>query len=94
MKRLHVHITVKDLDASIGFYKTLFGQPPSVEKDDYAKWMLDDPRVNYAISSTGSDKSGFDHLGIQVESASELVDLTGRLKAAKESVVKQKQAAC
>ena len=94
MKPLHIHVTVKDLEASIGFYKTLFDQPPSVEKDDYAKWMLDDPRVNFAISSTGSDKSGFDHLGIQVESAGELADLTGRLTEAKELVVEQKQAAC
>ena len=94
MKRLHVHVTVRNLEASIGFYKTLFGQTPSVEKDDYAKWMLDDPRVNFAISSTGSDKPGFDHLGIQVESAGELAVLTGRLKAAKKLLVEQKQAAC
>ena len=94
MKRLHVHVTVRDLEPSIGFYKTLFGRPPLVEKDDYAKWILDDPRVNFAISATGSDKPGFDHLGIEVESAGELADLTGRLKAAEESVVEQKQAAC
>ena len=94
MKRFHIHLSVADLDQATGFYSRLFGSEPSVRKDDYAKWMLDDPRVNFAISSTGSDKSGFDHLGIQVESTGELADLTGRLTEAMESVVEQKQAAC
>ena len=82
MKRLHVSLGATDLDRSVAFYSELFAAAPTVLKDDYAKWMLDDPRVNFAISSTGSDKSGFDHLGIQVESAGELADLTGRLTAA------------
>lgn len=94
MKRLHVHVTVRDLAASIAFYRTLFGAEPAVEKDDYAKWMLDDPRVNFAISTEGTGGAGFDHLGIQVESAEELSEITGRLKAAREELVEQEQAAC
>jgi len=94
MKRLHVHVTVRDLDASIAFYKTLFGDDPAVVRDDYAKWMLDDPRVNFAISTEGTGAAGFDHLGIQVENAAELADIAGRLKAASEQVVEQEQAAC
>ena len=71
MKRLHLHVSVPDLDQSIRFYATLFGVQPSVVKDDYAKWMLDDPRVNFAISDR-SPIHGVDHLGIQVERAEEL----------------------
>ena len=67
MKRLHVHIAVDDLSKSIGFYSNLFGAPPSVLKDDYAKWMLEDPKVNLAISQRDR-VAGIDHLGIQVES--------------------------
>jgi catechol 2,3-dioxygenase-like lactoylglutathione lyase family enzyme len=80
MKRLHVHIAVSDLNQSVGFYSTLFGAEPTVLKDDYAKWMLDDPRVNFAISTHGSSP-GLDHLGIQVEEAGELTEIAGRLKA-------------
>ena len=71
MKRLHVHVAVKNLEASIGFYSALFGSQPTKRKDDYAKWMLDDPRVNFAISARGA-KPGLDHLGIQAESPEEL----------------------
>jgi len=77
MKRFHVHIAVSDLAASVDFvdfYSRLFGQAPSKQQPDYAKWMLDDPRVNFAIS-TQSNKTGIDHLGIQVESAEELADI-------------------
>jgi catechol 2,3-dioxygenase-like lactoylglutathione lyase family enzyme len=81
MKRLHLHVSVPDLARSITFYATLFGAEPSVVKDDYAKWMLDDPRVNFAIS-THAQASGIDHVGIQVETAGELSELAGRLKAA------------
>ena len=81
MKRLHLHVSVPDLDQSIRFYATLFGAQPSVVKDDYAKWMLDDPRVNFAISARGRDV-GVDHVGIQVDSTGELAVLAGRLKAA------------
>jgi len=81
MKRLHLHVSVPDLSQSIQFYETLFGAPPSVVKDDYAKWMLDDPRVNFAISARDRP-AGVDHVGIQVDSAAELGELAGRLKAA------------
>lgn len=81
MKRLHVHIAVDDLEKSIGFYSTLFGAKPTKQKTDYAKWMLDDPRVNFAISSRGA-KAGIDHLGIQVEAAEELEGLRERMKKA------------
>ena len=67
MKRIHVHVGVEDLEQSIGFYSALFATEPSVVKADYAKWMLDDPRVNFAISTRGKEP-GLDHLGIQVES--------------------------
>ena len=92
MKRLHVHIIVRDLDDSIGFYKTLFDAEPSVLKDDYAKWMLDDPRVNFAISARGG-AAGINHLGIQVD-AGELAALTGRLQSAGRAVSEQSDAAC
>lgn len=81
MKRLHLHVSVPDLDQSIQFYETLFGAKPSVVKDDYAKWMLDDPRVNFAISQR-ERAAGLDHVGIQVDSNAELAELAGRLKAA------------
>src|SRR6185437_10022583 len=80
MKRLHVHVAVDNLPTSIGFYSTLFGARPSVMKDDYAKWMLDDPRVNFAISARDARTQGVDHLGIQVETDDELRELSGRLK--------------
>lgn len=66
MKRFHVHVSVDNLDANIRFYSNVFGMPPTVLKPDYAKWMVDDPRVNFAISKRGL-KPGVDHLGIQVE---------------------------
>ncbi len=81
MKRLHLHVSVPDLTQSIQFYETLFGAAPTVVKDDYAKWMLDDPRVNFAISQRDR-ATGVDHVGIQVDSQAELGELAGRLKAA------------
>ena len=93
MKRLHVHVAVDDLSKSVGFYTTLFGAEPSVVKDDYAKWMLDDPRVNFAISDRAR-APGVDHLGIQVESSKELAELAGRLKAAGETTRDQEAASC
>ena len=93
MKRLHVHVAVDDLETSKAFYATLFGAPPSVVKDDYAKWMLEDPRVNFAISSRGR-VGGLDHLGIQVDSAEELAELAGRLKAAGEVTLDQEATTC
>jgi catechol 2,3-dioxygenase-like lactoylglutathione lyase family enzyme len=81
MKRMHLHVSVPDLAQSIRFYETLFGAPPNVVKDDYAKWMLDDPRVNFAISAR-ERATGVDHIGIQVDSSAELGELAARLKAA------------
>lgn len=93
MKRLHVHVAVESLPQSIGFYSTLFGAEPSVVKPDYAKWMLEDPRVNFAISQR-SAKFGVDHLGIQVESGGELGEIAGRLKAAGEATRDQTGTTC
>jgi catechol 2,3-dioxygenase-like lactoylglutathione lyase family enzyme len=93
MKRLHVHVAVEDLDKSIAFYATLFGARPTVVKDDYAKWMLDDPRVNFAISDRAR-VAGVDHLGIQVDSREELAELAGRLKAAGETTRDQVATSC
>jgi catechol 2,3-dioxygenase-like lactoylglutathione lyase family enzyme len=94
MKRLHVHVAVDNLEKSIGFYSTLFAAPPSVLKDDYAKWMLDDPRVNFAISSRGVRADGIDHLGIQVETDAELRELSARLKTAGETTRDQEATTC
>jgi hypothetical protein len=93
MKRLHLHIAVENLEQSIGFYSVLFGAQPSVRKSDYAKWMLDDPRVNLAISQRGVD-AGLDHVGIQVETDAELRDLASRLKSAGQSTSDQEEATC
>jgi catechol 2,3-dioxygenase-like lactoylglutathione lyase family enzyme len=94
MKRLHLHVTVPELAASIQFYETLFGQGPSVVKDDYAKWMLDDPKVNFAISTQASRNPGVDHVGIQVDSAAELGELAGRLKAAGATTFDEQATTC
>ncbi len=93
MNRLHVHVAVSDLEKSIAFYSTLFNTQPAVVKPDYAKWMLDDPRVNFAISQR-SDAAGVDHLGIQVESDGDLGDVAQRLSAAGAEVAEQHQASC
>ncbi|CAN5852444.1 ArsI/CadI family heavy metal resistance metalloenzyme [soil metagenome] len=93
MKRLHIHVGVADLDHSIGFYSTLFAAQPTVVESDYAKWMLDDPRVNFAISAR-ERAAGVDHLGIQVDSRAELDDLAGRLKAAGETTMDQEATTC
>ena len=93
MKRFHVHVAVHDLEQSIRFYSSLFGVAPSVTKDDYAKWMLEDPRVNFAISARGA-KPGLDHLGLQAETDAELEEIGVRLAQADVSIVPQKGAAC
>ena len=85
MKRLHVSLGVEDLEASVRFYSTLFGVGPTVRREGYAKWMLDDPRVNFVLDQKGADR-GLDHLGIQVEDESELSDLSERLGAAGQGV--------
>lgn len=93
MKRMHLHVSVPDLSRSIGFYSTLFGATPTVVKSDYAKWMLEDPRVNFAISQRGG-AAGVDHVGIQAETSAELGELAGRLKAAGETTFDEAAAHC
>ncbi len=93
MKRFHIHVGVKDLDKSIQFYSTLFGQAPAKLKNDYAKWMLEDPRVNFAIS-TRVGEDGVDHLGIQVDLDSELTEITERLKNADLGVYSEGETTC
>lgn len=93
MKRLHVHIGVDDLDHSIAFYSTLFGAAPTVAKADYAKWMLEDPRVNFAISA-GQAKRGIEHLGIQVDDRDELAEVYARLQAADRPVLEEGATTC
>jgi predicted enzyme related to lactoylglutathione lyase len=93
MKRFHVHVAVNDLQHSIGFYSALFAAEPSVIKADYAKWMLDDPCVNFAISTRGR-QAGLDHLGIQVENKDELKEIYGRLHKAGGDVIEQGQTSC
>ena len=92
MKRFHVHVGVKDLGRSVKFYSTLFGVPPTRLERDYAKWMLDDPRVNFAISERGG--GGLDHLGIQTEDGQELLGLAERLKAAGETTLDETATTC
>jgi len=93
VKRMHVHVAVEDLAKSIGFYSSLFGARPTVVKGDYAKWMLDDPRVNFAISDRAR-APGVDHLGIQADSGDELEELAGRLKGAGETTRDHEGATC
>ena len=93
MKRMHVHVAVDNLARSISFYSALFDAEPAVVKPDYAKWMLDDPRVNFAISTRGR-APGLDHLGIQVESQSELRNVYARLRRAGGAIIEQGQTAC
>lgn len=93
MKRFHVNVAVADLDQSIRFYSSLFAAEPTVVKSDYAKWMLDDPRVNFAITTRG-DTKGIDHLGIQVEDAGELGEVYGRLKEAGGPLLDQGETTC
>jgi len=93
MKRFHVHIAVADLDASVRFYSALFGAEPTVRMHDYAKWMVEDPHVNFAISKR-SEAVGLNHLGFQVDSALELSQMQGRLTQAAQPYVEEPQAAC
>ena len=93
MKRFHVHVSVRDLQESVRFYSSLFGAPPSVEKADYAKWMLDDPRINFAISRRGR-AAGVNHLGFQVESDDELKDLRQQVAKADIAPLDQKGTSC
>ena len=89
-----MHVAVNDLDESIRFYSTLFASEPTVRKDDYAKWMLDNPRVNFAISAGQQPSKGIQHLGVQVESTGELAEVYGRLKAADRPVLEEGRTTC
>ena len=93
MKRFHVHTHVEDLAKSIAFYSTMFGQPPTRVESDYAKWMLEDPRINFAISNRGG-KPGVDHLGIQTDSEEELAELKARAQAADLALLDEGETTC
>jgi hypothetical protein len=93
MKRLHLHVSVDDIARSVRFYSALFAAAPTVTKPDYAKWLLDDPRVNFAISARGA-ATGVDHLGIQVETRDELHEVYGRLRQAKRPVLEEGATTC
>jgi catechol 2,3-dioxygenase-like lactoylglutathione lyase family enzyme len=94
MKRMHVHVAVPDISNAIGFYSALFARQPAVVKPDYAKWMLEDPRVNFAISSGNHAQNGIEHLGIQVEDQEELAQVYGRLAAAGRPVLEEGATTC
>lgn len=94
MKRFHVHVGVSDLGQSVEFYRTLFAAEPTVIKDDYAKWMLEDPRVNFAISSGQHAATGIEHVGVQVETQDELGEVYGRLKAADRPLLEEGATTC
>jgi catechol 2,3-dioxygenase-like lactoylglutathione lyase family enzyme len=93
MKRFHVHVAVADLEQSIKFYSTFFDVAPTVTKEDYAKWMLEDPRINFAISTRGREP-GLDHLGIQVDDSDALKEISLRLKEAHQPILEQDQTTC
>jgi len=93
MKRFHVHVSVRDMNESIRFYSTLFGAEPTVRKSDYAKWMLEDPRVNFAISQRSLAR-GVEHVGIQVENHSELAEIYARLQRAERPVLEEGATTC
>lgn len=93
MKRFHVHVAVDDLETNIRFYSAVFGSPPTVEKPDYAKWMVEEPRLNFAISNRGA-KTGLDHLGFQVDSDEELRELRQKVTDAEISALDQPQTEC
>ena len=94
MKRMHLHMGVEDLDSSIQFYTSLFGVSPTVKQEDYAKWIMDDPRVNFAISTRCDSKRGVDHLGIQCEDRDSLVETANRLSEAGRPLVHQDKTVC
>jgi hypothetical protein len=93
MKRFHVHVSVVDLETSVRFYSSIFGTQPAVKRDDYAKWMLEDPRVNFAISARGHEP-GLNHLGLQVDSDGELAELRKQVAEAEIPALDQTGAAC
>ncbi len=93
MKRMHIHVGVKNLKESISFYSKMFATEPTIEKTDYAKWQLEDPKINFAISARGAAE-GLNHLGIQVEDAAELTDMKSRLDTLQAELVEEEGTAC
>ena len=93
MKRMHIHVGVKNLKESISFYSKMFATAPTIEKTDYAKWQLEDPKINFAISARGAAE-GLNHLGIQVEDAAELTDMKSRLDTLQAELVEEEGTAC
>ena len=94
MKRIHIGLEVRDLERSIDFYTTLFGAEPSVRQADYAKWMGDDPRINFSITSRGDEPAGSVHFGVQVEEEAELTEMAARLEKAGEALIPEDNAFC
>jgi catechol 2,3-dioxygenase-like lactoylglutathione lyase family enzyme len=94
MKRMHLHVGVQDIDQSVKFYSTLFAAEPTVRKPDYVKWMLEDPRVNFAITPTSHTAKGVEHIGIQAETPEELAEVHERLKSAGRPVLEEGAATC
>ena len=94
MKRFHVNVTVEDLDQSVRFYSTLFAAEPTVLKPDYAKWMLEDPRVNFSLSAGSGNAPGISHLGIQAEDEGELAEVFDRLAQAQRPILEEKGTTC
>ena len=94
MKRLHVHLHVEDLEKSIRFYRTLFGVAPSKLKDDYAQWLLDEPSVNFAVSTNECCDAGISHLGIQVDDDAGLAGITAALAEAEQTIFEEKENLC
>lgn len=94
MKRAHIGLQVRDLERSVQFYSTLFGAPPSVREADYAKWMCDDPRINFSITTRCGDSAGSVHFGIQVEESAELAEIAARLEKAGEATIPEQDAHC
>jgi len=92
--RFHVHVGVADIAKSISFYNTLFGTTPAVVKDDYAKWMLDDPKVNFAISQKCGAAKGIEHVGLQVEDQAQLQDVYSRLRDADAPLLEEGATTC
>ena len=93
MQRFHVNLSVSDLQRSVAFYVHLFGSEPTVLKEDYAKWMLEDPRINFSLTES-PHRSGINHLGLQVDSAAELAVLRQRAVDAGEQTLEQPDASC
>ncbi len=94
MKRMHLHLGVDDMNASVVFYSKLFAAEPTVLKDDYAKWMIEDPRINFAITPTTHAAKGIEHIGVQVENEAELNEVAERLKSAGRPVLEEASTTC